>query len=91
VLKPTAPAVVVVPNLEGVPCDDTVVYVSQGGPITGHDMHYGLARLVRDNPFMAHRCGFVPRTLEAALRAAGFTEVAVEADRNYNIFAAGRA
>ncbi len=92
VLKPGKPAFIVVPNLEGVPCDDTVMYETpSAGPITGRDMYYGHAGLVEHNPFMAHRTGFTKRTLEAALRDAGFEIVGIETDRNWNIFAAGRA
>ena len=73
VLKPGGAAIVVVPDLEDVRPTTDVVYVSAAGPITGRDMYYGHAGLIPDQPYMAHKTGFVSDTLADALKAAGFT------------------
>lgn len=84
VLKPGGFLVAVVPNLEGVPADLTVMYESPAGPITGLDMYYGMEKLVRENPYMAHKYGFVSSTLKAFLTRAGFT-VKYLGDTNYSL------
>jgi SAM-dependent methyltransferase len=75
--------VAVVPNLEGcaraILADrlHLVVAESPAGPITPHDMIYGLtAALAAGHDGMAHRCGFTPTMLQAELERA-FPEVAV--------------
>jgi len=51
-------------------------YSSPAGPISPLDILYGhQADLARGNLYMAHRTGFTSRTLEAALREAGFARV----------------
>ena len=58
---------------------EDVVYTSAAGPITAHDMLYGLQveieRSGRD--FYAHKTGFTPTSLYRRLRAAGFPVVVV--------------
>ena len=51
-------------------------YTSPAGPIAPLDMLYGLgAALAQGNEFMAHKCGFTPKSLNAALLGAGFKNV----------------
>jgi len=50
-----------------------VAYVSPAGPITPMDMLWGhLAAIEKGKSFMQHKCGFTLRTLNEAVRAAGF-------------------
>lgn len=73
VLAPGGFLVAIVPNLADIKPDNTVVYDSPAGPITGLDMYYGMAKLVKNNPYMAHKYGFIRETLEDFLTRAGFT------------------
>jgi Methyltransferase domain len=68
---------IIVPDLEGVSPDDTVLYDSPAGPVTGLDMFYGHSPHLREHPHMAHHCGFVQSTLRKVLEAAGFVDVKV--------------
>lgn len=72
VLMPGGFLIAVVPDLEGIKPDSTVVYDSPAGPVTGLDMYYGMARLVQTNPYMAHKYGFVRKTLVDFVEHAGF-------------------
>lgn len=72
VLKAGGTAVIVVPDLEGVMPDNTVLERSDGAQITGLHMFYGDHALIEEFPFMAHHCGFIADTLEYALKSAGF-------------------
>ncbi len=52
-------------------------YVSAAGPVAPMDILYGhRPYLAMGNLFMAHRCGFTQRVLDATLRACGFQTVA---------------
>ncbi|MFM7393241.1 MAG: hypothetical protein ACKO22_02480 [Cyanobium sp.] len=52
-------------------------YTSGMGPITPLDMMYGhRASLEAGNLYMAHRCGFTLKVLQATMRAAGFAQCA---------------
>lgn len=52
-------------------------YVSPSGPVAPIDILYGFrASMAEGNLYMAHRCGFTRRVLDATLRAAGFNTVA---------------
>lgn len=53
------------------------LYTSPAGPITVHDVIYGLGVEIErsGNPFYAHKCGFTPDSLVEALRQAGFAQV----------------
>lgn len=86
VLKPGGFLIAVVPNLAGIQPTMDVVYESPAGPITGLDMYYGKLSFVKDNPFMAHKFGFVRSTLEQFLERAGFT-VKHMLDSNHNLMA----
>lgn len=87
VLKPGGVMVMVVPNLEGVEPTEKVLYESESGPICGLDMYYGHHAMVEESPYMAHHCGFVKSTLEAAIQSVGFMKVNVHADGCYNLIA----
>lgn len=78
VLKPGGSVIVFVPDLEGLTPTDDVLYVSPSGPVTAFDLFYGYRPWIRDNPFMAHKCGFVQKTLTGALERAGFAKVEVK-------------
>jgi SAM-dependent methyltransferase len=85
VLVPGGVAVVVVPDLEGVaPTDD----VLPGTGLCGLHLFYGDASLIPTQPYMAHHCGFVASTLEAAMTAAGF-KVKTQRASNYNLIGVG--
>lgn len=90
VLKPGGVLMVVVPNLDGIKATEDVLYDSPSGPICGLDMIYGKASLIEDSPYMAHKCGFVPETLKAAIESVGFEMVSVTPDDCYNLTALAR-
>lgn len=82
VLGPDGFAVITCPDLRSVAAlvaEDRLAepaYTSPLGPISPLDMLYGhQADLARGNLYMAHRTGFTSRTLEQALRQAGFASV----------------
>jgi len=56
-----------------------VAYESPAGPITPFDMRHGHQASIKDNPHMAHQNVFTACTLKAAVEAAGFKDVRVEA------------
>ena len=87
VLKHGGFAVMVVPNLEGIKPTREVLYISDAGPITGLDMFYGKESFVDENPFMAHKTGFVSETLEEAFSM--FDVVQVRSLTDYNLMAIG--
>jgi SAM-dependent methyltransferase len=84
VLRPGGMLVVATPDLQRIaelvaadPLEDAA-YVAPSGPITPLDMIYGhTPSLAQGNRYMAHRCGFTPRTLHRLLTEAGFVQVAV--------------
>lgn len=90
VLKPGGGVAIIVPDLEGVAATDEVLFHTSAGPICGNDLYYGLRSALAAHPYMAHRCGFVAASLEAALEAAGFAAVAVRRLGNFNLLGAAR-
>ena len=86
VLAPGGSAVVLVPDLEGVPATDDVLPGSPG--LCGLHLYYGDAREIPEHPHMAHHCGFVASTLRAAMQAAGFA-VKTQRMHAYNLLAIG--
>ena len=90
VLRPGGIAVIIVPNLDGVKPDEEVLYESPAGPVCGLDMFYGMSRLIKDAPYMAHHSGFVPDTLAKAMTAAGFEEVSAKGLAFWTLLGAGR-
>ncbi|MBW6400655.1 class I SAM-dependent methyltransferase [Roseomonas sp. HJA6] len=94
VLRPEGFALITVPDLqraaELVAQDQLAepAYVSPAGPIAPLDMLYGHgAAIAAGNHFMAHRTGFTARTLDAALRGAGFGTVRVIRDNAFALWA----
>jgi SAM-dependent methyltransferase len=82
VLRPDGFAVIACPDLRSVAAlvaEDKLTepaYASTLGPISPLDMIYGQqSAIAAGNLYMAHRTGFTSRSLEAALRAAGFASV----------------
>ena len=89
VLKKNGLLTVVVPDLEDIRPTEDVVYESLSGPVTGLDMYYGMARLIADNPYMAHKCGFTQGTLTKVLIDAGFSTIHVERVGGHNLLGVG--
>ena len=67
VLKVGGHLIVFVPDLEGVAATDEVLFQSPAGPISGIDLIYGFRPALAENPYMAHKTGFVQESLKAAL------------------------
>lgn len=89
VLEPGGTVCVVVPDLEDVRPDNTPLYESNSGPMTGLDLFYGCARSVEVNPYMAHHCGFIAATLRQVLEGAGFVEVKTVRMHTWNLLGGG--
>ena len=87
VLNPGGFALIIVPDLEDIRPTEDVLYMSPAGPITGLDLIYGAHYLLKQQPYMAHQCGFVAATLEGALRTAGFSDVKTQRLSQYNLMA----
>jgi predicted SAM-dependent methyltransferase len=93
VLKNDGFAHVAVPNMtalftavRGRDIDETW-YMSNGGPISFHDVIYGWGRQVEQgNAYYAHKTGFTEKSLGKALRAAGFVKAMTAVDEG-NLFA----
>lgn len=83
VLKEDGFAIITCPDLQSVcalVADDKLTddaYLSPAGPVAPMDILYGhRPYLAMGNLYMAHRCGFTQRVLDATLRACGFQTVA---------------
>jgi SAM-dependent methyltransferase len=85
VLADSGRLVVVVPDLEDIKPTEDVVYECEAGPITGLDMYYGWSKVIQENPFMAHKCGFVKDTLTKVLLQAGFRQAVVARAPGHNL------
>lgn len=73
---------IVAGNLEG------AAYMSAMGPITPLDMLYGFRPAIAEgNIFMGHRTGYIASSLAAHLIAAGFTDVRVQRDGGFALWA----
>jgi hypothetical protein len=87
-------ALITVPDLQQVAeyvaadkAEETVLMTNQG-PIAPLDILYGFRPfLERGNLFMAHNFGFTATTLGAALKTAGFTNINIERDGEFNLWA----
>lgn len=90
VLSPGGYAFIMVPDLEDVKPTEDILDIPASGPITGLHLMYGDASQIEQYPFMAHHCGFVRKTLEDALVAAGFAEISVRRAAEYNLVATGK-
>ena len=89
VLSPNGIAMIYVPDLEDVKPNDEVVYESEAGPVTGHDMYYGYGPYVSDNPYMAHQSGFTEERLMKVMKKAGFRNVIVKRAWDFQLLAVG--
>lgn len=81
VLGPGGLALITCPDLQAVAAlvvEDRLLepaYISGMGPITPLDILYGhRASLAAGNAYMAHRCGFTRKVLQATVQAAGFAQ-----------------
>ena len=55
---------------------EKTAYSSPAGPVTPHDMLFGMGRWIAEGKqYMTHRTGFTETTLKRHLRAAGFNDV----------------
>jgi predicted SAM-dependent methyltransferase len=61
---------------------DDVLYESPAGPISAHDVVYGLQTEIEQSgqDFYAHKTGFTPKSLSAFLLEAGFQKIFLAAD-----------
>lgn len=75
VLKVGGTAIVIVPNIENVKPTKDVLYESAAGPVCGMDVLYGMASLIEQCPYMAHKTGFTEQLLIDELKEAGFVDV----------------
>lgn len=87
VLKKGGFLMVFVPDLEDVKPDETVLFTSPSGDITGMDLIYGLRKALKHNPFMAHKTGFNKTSLRNALSE--FDKVEVKRLDPYNLMGVG--
>lgn len=87
VLSPHGKVIIIVPDLEGVQPTDETLFDSPAGPISGHDLFYGMRSRLEKSPQMAHRTGFVAATLGKVLGNAGFAQVNVKRVPAYNLIA----
>lgn len=90
VLKEGGTAIVFVPDLEDVKATEEVILESPAGPITGLDMIYGYRKVLKERPYMAHKTGFISKTLHDAFVCAGFKQVYTQRLGNYNLMAVGK-
>lgn len=67
---------------------DDVLYQSAAGPITVRDVIYGYGVEIErsGNDFFAHKTGFTPKSLQAALQAGGFPFAYIDT-RNLEVMA----
>lgn len=86
VLRDGGTVMIVVPDLEEVRPTDEVVYTSPMGPITGHDMFYGVDN---GNEFMRHKSGYVSSTLQRKLEVNGFSKVVIRRIGGFNLVGVG--
>ena len=75
VLIPGGTNMVIVPDLDGVRPNKEVVYESPAGPVCGLDIIYGMASLIEENPYMAHKTGFTMDSLRDEFKEAGFKNI----------------
>jgi len=82
ILKEDGFACIIVPDLQTISqyiVSDRlheVIYESQAGPVTAHDVLFGFGPAVaRGSTSMAHRCGFTPTAMLNRLRQGSFVEV----------------
>lgn len=94
VLRPSGFALVTLPDLQqAAECiaqgrEEEAVLMTNRGPITPLDILYGFRPfLAAGNLFMAHNFAFTAASLKKHLEEAGFSEVSVERDGEFNLWA----
>ncbi|MDR2893651.1 MAG: methyltransferase domain-containing protein [Deltaproteobacteria bacterium] len=94
VLRPSGFALITLPDLQQAAeriaqgGAEEAVLMTNKGPITPLDILYGFRPfLAAGNLFMAHNFAYTASTLEKALQEAGFTNVSVERDGEFNLWA----
>ena len=88
VLRDRGLAIIFVPDVEGVQANEEVLFDAPCGPITGLDLIYGHRELIKENPHMQHKTGFMMHTLDKKLQEAGFTNVNVKREIGmFNLYA----
>jgi len=97
VLKDDGFAIIIVPDIQTVArfvAEDRlgdVLYQSAAGPVTPHDVFYGLGTAVAaGNEHMAHKSAFTPKTLMETIRDAGFPEFVIRRRENLELAAIAR-
>ena len=67
------------------------IYQSAAGPVTAHDMIYGLgSAIARGSTSMAHRCGFTPTVMLETLKQLPFAEIVLRRRPNLELVAIAR-
>lgn len=90
VTAPGGSTIVIVPDLQDVQATEEPLYECEIGWLTGLDLIYGCRFDAARSTYMAHHCGFVSETLEAAMKAAGFESVTMKRLPQYNLMAVGQ-
>jgi SAM-dependent methyltransferase len=90
VTAPGGATVIIVPDLEDVKATTDAIYECDGGPLCGLDLIYGCHIDILLSKYMAHHCGFVSETLEAAMKDAGFSSVTMKRLPQHNLMAVGK-
>jgi ubiquinone/menaquinone biosynthesis C-methylase UbiE len=65
----------IVPDLGGIKPTHDTIYESLAGPVCGLDIMYGMASLIEENPYMAHKTGFTMDSLKDEFKEAGFKNI----------------
>jgi SAM-dependent methyltransferase len=86
VVRKGGTVIAVVPNIENVKPTEEPVYWCEVGPITGLDMIYGYQKYLPQNPYMAHKSGFMRDTFAAVFKRAGFNLFRVDVHSEWNLF-----
>lgn len=94
VLRPHGFALITLPDLRQVAQaivdgkEEEAVLMTNRGPITPLDILYGFRPFLEaGNFYMAHNFAFTAKTLKTALQEAGFGDISVESDGEYNLWA----
>jgi SAM-dependent methyltransferase len=89
VLKDKGVVVIFVPDCEDAKPTEEVLFESPAGGITGLDLFYGFRKVLKDNPYMAHKTAFTQDSLRKALIDAGYSRVEVKRLWPYNMMGTG--
>jgi len=94
VLCETGFACIIVPDLQAIAhwiATDRLhetIYTSAAGPVTAHDMLWGLGvAIASGRTAMAHHCGFTPTLFLQILQGAGFAEIVLRRRSNLELVA----